>query len=474
MIEAVPISEVVIPEKRLRGLKDVSDLVGSIAAVGLITPISVTTDCPPRLIAGLRRITACRQLGWERIPAIPTDANAELVEIDENLCRVELTALERAQHLARRKQVWEALYPATRHGTNQHTKGDAPPSFAASSAQATKQSGRTIRRAVKIAEGLDDEAADLISGTPTADNQQELQRLARLPVEDQRAVAQLLADGEVTRVKVAQRRLRASKPLPDLAGDVPASVQIRCCTAAEMVGELAEAGTTVGFVTADPPWPYKNQRINGSTDGHYDDGASEGYGLEDIARDIDAAYDVAADDCYLALWVTGPFLWPWFEAVQRFGIDDIEPDGEDPTRFRWEYVGAGVWNKRPDNTGRIGSGTHWRGDGEFLLLYRKGKPAPLATISNAHVSDRTEHSEKPGIFCYNLVKAFCPPGTPVLDLFCGRAPTARACLGLVRPYYGCDTDEARVHDAKAAIEEARRPGRESTAAAKAAGVQVTS
>ena len=35
----------------------------------------------------------------------------ELIEIDENLCRAELTPSQRAMAIKRRKQVWEALHP---------------------------------------------------------------------------------------------------------------------------------------------------------------------------------------------------------------------------------------------------------------------------------------------------------------------------------------------------------------------------
>ena len=48
--------------------------------------------------------------GWAEIDAIIVDAGehlqTELIEIDENLCRAELAASQRAQAIRRRKQIW--------------------------------------------------------------------------------------------------------------------------------------------------------------------------------------------------------------------------------------------------------------------------------------------------------------------------------------------------------------------------------
>ena len=102
---------------------NVDMLRASIEQVGLIQPIRVRPagvivrglgEQGFQIVAGHHRVAAARALGWTEIDAIVDTAEhlqAELMEIDENLCRAELTASQRAQAIKRRKQIWEALHP---------------------------------------------------------------------------------------------------------------------------------------------------------------------------------------------------------------------------------------------------------------------------------------------------------------------------------------------------------------------------
>jgi len=97
----------------------VAALVESITNLGLQTPILVRELEPGayKLLAGRHRLEACRKLGWTDIPAVVQastgDAeldqiNDELAEIDENLMRSELGAVEQALHLRDRKRLYVA------------------------------------------------------------------------------------------------------------------------------------------------------------------------------------------------------------------------------------------------------------------------------------------------------------------------------------------------------------------------------
>ncbi len=105
------------PGRRDVKQQNVDELARSIAAVGLMNPITVTHD--NTLIAGLHRLEAAKQLGWTEIECTVSDAGgiqAELAEIDENFVRAGLSHRELGDLLLRRKELYEALHPETQQG----------------------------------------------------------------------------------------------------------------------------------------------------------------------------------------------------------------------------------------------------------------------------------------------------------------------------------------------------------------------
>lgn len=118
---SVPTGSIVIDIRR-PGPDDavVSGLAASMERVGLLHPIIV--QCFPggmqwKLIAGRNRLEAARRLGWSEIegrelPEMESTATAEIdgqiAEIDENLERREISAIEQAELIARRVEMVEA------------------------------------------------------------------------------------------------------------------------------------------------------------------------------------------------------------------------------------------------------------------------------------------------------------------------------------------------------------------------------
>lgn len=186
---------------------------------GLIQPVVVRTDSSGnglKLVVGGHRLRGAGILSWDEIPAIlieATDDEARQIEIDENLARKELTALERAEFLAERKRVYEALHPEAAHGKAKRPKTEKGKvanlaTFARFSKDAAKSTGlseRTVQRSVELAGKLSLAAIAAIRGTKVADNQSELLALAELEPEQQAVVAGLIAAkaaGNVAKARV--------------------------------------------------------------------------------------------------------------------------------------------------------------------------------------------------------------------------------------------------------------------------------
>lgn len=105
MTQTLPISKIWFDRasRQRRDLGNLDDLKHSIQSVGLINPIVVTRE--GQLIAGERRLTTCTELGWTAIPVTyledMTPEQLELVELDENIRRLDLPWQDRALAVAR-------------------------------------------------------------------------------------------------------------------------------------------------------------------------------------------------------------------------------------------------------------------------------------------------------------------------------------------------------------------------------------
>jgi ParB-like chromosome segregation protein Spo0J len=223
-LAAIPLNRVTIGD-RLRGLNEdqVAVLVDSIAQVGLLNPITVceqpvieNTIAVPgyRLVAGAHRVEACKRLAWAEIPAhiveLP-DLQRQLAECDENLAGPTLTKAERALFTRRRKEIYEALHPETRqHVAGAHAanaaKGSASaklaPAFTADTAAKTGQSERAVQRDVTRGERIAEDVLKVVQGTDF-DLGSNLDALAKLPVEQQRKVAEFVRNKDLLSAKVA-------------------------------------------------------------------------------------------------------------------------------------------------------------------------------------------------------------------------------------------------------------------------------
>lgn len=188
----VAIDKVSISSER-RPLKDrkVSELMQSIKMNGLLNPI--TLDQNLTLVAGLHRLTACKLLGLTQIECnVVTYTNndhARLAEIDENLIRNELEALERSELWLERDRILDRMGLRAHRGDNQYTHKKSTANGGETSsppvrttlelAQEVGYTDRTFQQGKQIARDITPQVKAVIRGTPAAKSPRTLLKIAR-------------------------------------------------------------------------------------------------------------------------------------------------------------------------------------------------------------------------------------------------------------------------------------------------------
>jgi disulfide oxidoreductase YuzD len=223
--QRIKIADIIIPErKRQINENKVRELTESIKISGLLQPVVVTTE--RILVAGAHRLAACRQLGITEISATVIDsaeAQKELAEIEENLVRHSLTALERCFQLRRRKELYEAINPQSARGKydrgkskakaeaaenevngkiaapENKSKNDSPvayenTAFTAAAAREAKVTARTVQREISVAAKLAPEVVEAIREHSIANRANQLYELSRFPPAAQKEITRLMIE----------------------------------------------------------------------------------------------------------------------------------------------------------------------------------------------------------------------------------------------------------------------------------------
>ncbi|WP_298280526.1 ParB N-terminal domain-containing protein [uncultured Bradyrhizobium sp.] len=199
------------PAKPNRALSTghVKDLVESFGATAfasavVVRPTSQSGEHAWTVVAGFHRVEAARNSGQAEVHAIvvenATDLQLELIQIDENILHWPLTEVQEARALARRKEIYQQLNPATKRGGDRrsNTRAGSLKSFAKATAAATGRSVTAINRAVARADNISESALKMVQGTPI-ETGSFLDRLAKVPVPEQEAfVANAMANPEPT------------------------------------------------------------------------------------------------------------------------------------------------------------------------------------------------------------------------------------------------------------------------------------
>jgi N6-adenosine-specific RNA methylase IME4/uncharacterized ParB-like nuclease family protein len=383
--------DAIVIGKRLRPLSDatVNEIAESLTRVGQINPVSVfQPNARPTLIAGHHRLAAAKRLGWETIkclilPSDMTEDDLLLSEIDENLARGELSLAERGLHVRVRQEIYErkngpakavgGIARAVKAGQKVANANSALASFTKDTASKTGQSVRKVQVDAQRARAIPN-IADVV-GT-SLDKGEELDALAKLPVDKQDEVIAKAKAGEKVSAKVEAKKVKRA--------------EVEQATAAKIVALPVKK---YGVIYADPEWKFKafsEETTNHGPQDHYS--VSE---TEDIAkRDVQS---IAHTDCVLFLWATVPMLPDALKVMDAWGF---------------QYKSQIVWVKD-----RAGTGYWTRNKHEILLIGTRGKPtcpAPGENPESVVIAPVGAHSEKPERFAEIIECLY--PNIPKIEL----------------------------------------------------------
>ena len=337
------IEPIVIGKRARKRVGDVNELARSIRETGLLHPIVI--DDKNQLIAGQRRLKACKSLGWERVPVhvVPLD-DILRGEFDENVVREDFLPSE--------------MYAISKNLEERERK-----------AAKERQGGCGRKRSAKLAEQSEQGEARHRVAKAAGVGHATVAKIAEVceaaEAEPEKYGALVTEMDRTRRVNGVHRKLKIAQQVERIKAEPqqPPDGRYR-------------------VIVIDPPWNY-----------HRSGDASHRGAVPyaDMAIEEICALPLAEwahEDCILWLWTTNAFMREAFQCLDAWGF-------EQKTILTWvkDKMGTGDW---------------LRGKTEHCLLAVRGNPTVVLTNQTTDLPAPTgKHSEKPQKF-YKSVEERCP------------------------------------------------------------------
>jgi len=359
--QTLPIMDIIVGERHRRDLGDIDALARSIAEVGLLHPIPIRPDCI--LIAGTRRLAACKTLGWQDIPV-------HVVELDK-IARGEI-----AENAYRKKflpseifAIWQELEPIERAAAEQRQRATRFGAGGGKFPPPNKDDEGKTRDKVAAAAGLSGRTLDKISAIMEAAEADPSYGPLVMKMDQTGKV-----DGVYRELQGRQQAERIRAEPPPLPNNGPYRI-----------------------IVVDAAWNY---------DLRADDPSQRGrtpYPTMTLSEIKDLPItSIAHPDCALWMWTTNAHIRDAFDILSHWGF---------------EYKTMLTWAKP-----NFGTGNWLRGQTEHCLLAVRGNPVHhltnQSTLLCANKTNKRRHSEKPEAF-YELVESLCPAPRYASLFHCG-------------------------------------------------------
>lgn len=341
------ISEISIGRRHRKDIGDIGRLAESIRSIGLLHPIVVTPK--GKLIAGERRLAACKEIGWQEVPVTVVDLD-DIVkgEFAENAIRKDFLPSE--IEAIRRAMAEKVATPVGRPPENKENF-------------LNKEAGQT-RDKIGAFAGISGRTVEKIAAVHKA-AKDEPERFGYLP-------EQMDKTGKVDPAYAVINRKKKHTAIAIKAADIVVPGK---------VGPFS-------LIYADPPWKWghfgekdkENEQGKGRTpDQHY-----ETLTYDDIKAfrvGSQTVQEIAHKDAVLLLWCTAPNMISALDVMEAWGFD---------------YKTHFVWVKFKTGRLQTGMGLVTRNAHEVLLYGTRGKmPGPQYQPPSVFLYPRGRHSAKP-------------------------------------------------------------------------------
>lgn len=398
-------------QRQRRELPEIEELAESINRLGLINPITVTKENV--LVAGERRLTACKHLGWTHISVQyveeSTDEHVRAIELEENIKRVDLPWIDRCRAIQE--------YHELSAGTTPEWKLD-------DTAAAIGLSASEVSRQLSVARELGQ------------------QRVADAPKFS-------VAYGIVTRANERKDHQQLDTLRSVIGGSTPQPAEVQSILNANFRDWAPTySGPKFNLIHCDFPYGVgmdKSDQGSGAAHGTYDDSPDTYFSLmESLCESLDR---IATPSCHLFFWFSMKFYRETIDFLEKKSDFVVEP-------FPL------IWMKT-DNVGILPDPQRGpRRIYETALLARRGDRKVVSPVANAYgaptVRDR-HMSEKPEPVLRHFFRMLVDENSLVLDPTCGSGSAIRAAESLrAKHVLGLEINPEFADRAQAALAAARR------------------
>lgn len=382
-------------ERQRRELTGIEDLAESIRRTGLINPIVITQDGV--LVAGERRLTACKMLGWTSIPA----------QFTSDLSALELHVIELEENIKREQLSWqdECLAVKRFHELKMEMEEDWDPTKTATALGATPQYvGQRVIIAKEIEDGNE-----------------------RISSADKFSVARNLVQRDTERRKSSVLETLGASLIPPSISDEPApktkpTPPILLTDFHQWQGDYA--GQKFNLIHCDFPYGINvgdSPRQNSSIAEHYEDSPDVYFKL--LATFGLAMQNVVAESAHLIFWFTMHYYSETLAALEFMGWK------VDPFPLIWHKSdNAGVAPDPQRRPRRTYETAFFASRGDRKLTQAGARSASFAFPGK--IGGEAHMSAKPVPMLTHFLSMVCDEYSTVFDPTCGSGNALKAATAL--------------------------------------------